>query len=46
MAHTNQGVRHFETGEMIVPLERGEKMMQKYGAYQFQAQKNALPPRV
>ena len=37
MAHTNQGVRHFETGEMIVPLERGEKMMQKYGAYQFQA---------
>ena len=37
MAHTNQGVRHYETGEMIVPLERGEKMMQKYGAYQFQA---------
>ena len=37
MAHTNQGVRHFETGEMIVPLERGEKMMQRYGAYQFQA---------
>ena len=37
MAHTNQGVRHFETGEMIVPLERGEKMMLKYGAYQFQA---------
>jgi salicylate hydroxylase len=37
MAHKNQGVRHFETGEIIVPLERGEKMMQKYGAYQFQA---------
>ena len=37
MAHTNQGVRHYETGEVIVPLERGEKMMQKYGAYQFQA---------
>ena len=29
MAHTNQGVRHYETGEVIVPLERGEKMMQK-----------------
>ena len=37
MAHTQQGVRHFETGEMIVPLERGEKMLEKYGAYQFQA---------
>ena len=37
MAHTKQGVRHFETGEMIVPLERGEKMLEKYGAYQFQA---------
>ena len=37
MAHTLQGVRHFETGEMIVPLERGEKMLEKYGAYQFQA---------
>ena len=37
MAHTLQGVRHFKTGEMIVPLERGEKMLQKYGAYQFQA---------
>ena len=37
MAHTNQGVRHYETGEVIVPLERGEKMMQKYGAYRFQA---------
>ena len=37
MAHKQQGVRHFETGEMIVPLERGEKMLEKYGAYQFQA---------
>ena len=37
MAHRQQGVRHFETGEMIVPLERGEKMLEKYGAYQFQA---------
>ena len=37
MAHTQQGVRHFETGEMIVPLERGEKMLEKFGAYQFQA---------
>ena len=37
MAHAQQGVRHFETGEMIVPLERGEKMLEKYGAYQFQA---------
>ena len=37
MAHSQQGVRHFETGEMIVPLERGEKMLEKYGAYQFQA---------
>ena len=37
MAHTQQGVRHFETGEMIVPLERGEKMLEKYGAYQLQA---------
>ena len=37
MAHRKQGVRHFETGEMIVPLERGEKMLEKYGAYQFQA---------
>jgi len=37
MAHKKQGVRHFETGEMIVPLERGEKMLEKYGAYQFQA---------
>ena len=37
MAHTQQGVRHFETGEMIVPLERGEIMLEKYGAYQFQA---------
>ena len=37
MAHAQQGVRHFETGEMIVPLERGEKMLEKYGAYQLQA---------
>ena len=37
MAHSQQGVRHFETGEMIVPLERGEKMLEKYGAYQLQA---------
>ena len=37
MAHAKQGVRHFETGEVIVPLERGKKMMEKYGAYQFQA---------
>ena len=37
MAHKQQGVRHFETGEMIVPLERGEKLLEKYGAYQFQA---------
>ena len=37
MAHTQQGVRHFKTGDMIVPLERGEKMLEKYGAYQFQA---------
>ena len=37
MAHTLQGVRHFKTGDMIVPLERGEKMLEKYGAYQFQA---------
>ena len=37
MAHRQQGVRHFETGEMIVPLERGERMLEKYGAYQFQA---------
>ena len=25
MAHAKQGVRHFETGEVIVPLERGKK---------------------
>ncbi len=37
MAHAQQGVRHFETGEMIVPLERGEKMLEEYGAYQLQA---------
>ena len=37
MAHAQQGVRHFETGEMIVPLERGEKMLEKYCAYQLQA---------
>ena len=37
MAHRQQGVRHFKTGDMIVPLERGEKMLEKYGAYQFQA---------
>ena len=37
MAHTQQGVRHFKTGDMIVPLERGEKMLEKYGAYQLQA---------
>jgi len=36
MAHALQGVRHFETGEIIVPLYRGEKMLEKYGAYQFQ----------
>ncbi|MBT6073797.1 MAG: NAD(P)-binding protein [Gammaproteobacteria bacterium] len=36
MAHEHQGVRHYKTGEMIVPLHRGKKMLEQYGAYQFQ----------
>jgi len=36
MAHDLQGVRHYQTKEMIVPLKRGKHMLEKYGAYQFQ----------
>lgn len=36
MAHEKQGVRHYKTGDMIVPLHRGKKMLEQYGAYQFQ----------
>ena len=36
MAHELQGVRHYQTKEMIVPLKRGRHMLEKYGAYQFQ----------
>ena len=36
MAHDLQGVRHYQTKEMIVPLKRGKLMLEKYGAYQFQ----------
>ena len=36
MAHDLQGVRHYQTKEMIVPLKRGRHMLEKYGAYQFQ----------
>jgi len=36
MAHELQGVRHYQTKEMIVPLKRGKHMLEKYGAYQFQ----------
>ena len=37
MAHDLQGVRHYQTKEIIVPLKRGKHMLEKYGAYQFQA---------
>jgi len=36
MAHDLQGVRHYQTKEIIVPLKRGKHMLEKYGAYQFQ----------
>ena len=36
MAHDLQGVRNYESGEIIVPLYRGKKMLEKYGAYQYQ----------
>ena len=36
MAHDLQGVRHYQTKEMNVPLKRGKHMLEKYGAYQFQ----------
>ena len=36
MAHEKQGVRHYKTGDMIVPLHRGKRMLEQYGAYQFQ----------
>ena len=36
MAHDLQGVRHYQTKEIIVPLKRGKHMLEKYGAHQFQ----------